>query len=84
MPHLDVARRSTLTAAAQRMQKRYAKLSSKRGLTPTARELAGKIKDRIDQAAKRVSQGRAHSAAHKLLESGVNRLKKLRLEKIVH
>lgn len=63
------ADQSTLTAAAERMQKRYAKLSGKKGLTPTARELAQKIKARIDQAATRVNQGKARSAAHKLLES---------------
>jgi hypothetical protein len=58
-----------MQAAAQRMQKRYQKLSQKRALTPAGRELAGKIRERVDAAADRLAQGKAHTAAHKLLES---------------
>lgn len=60
---------SILQAAAERMQRRYAKLSQKKGLSPTARDLAQKIKVRVDEAATRVLQGKAHNAAHMLLQS---------------
>jgi hypothetical protein len=58
-----------MQAAAERMQKRYKKLSQKRGLNSSGRELASKIRDRVDAAADRLAQGKAHTAAHKLLES---------------
>ena len=58
-----------IQAAAERMQERYEKLSQKKGLTPEGRELAGKIREKMDAAAGRLAQGKAHTAAHKLLES---------------
>lgn len=63
------AKPEVMEAAAKRMQRRYAKLSQKRGLTPSGRELAGKIRERVDAAADRLAHGKAHTAAHKLLES---------------
>ncbi|MFT5583237.1 MAG: hypothetical protein ACI9VR_000815 [Cognaticolwellia sp.] len=58
-----------MQVAAKRMTKRYQQLSQKRGLTLSGRELATKIRERVDAAAERLAKGKAHTAAHKLLES---------------